>query len=312
MASSSEEFDDFIVSEIKKNHPALLNLGDAIEKKFNFPLSDSDISYVEEKFVKISLRIWEDECREIISAQVNQQPIDCSELVALSNEFNDFTEFDKIPKFLQNASYKSIINERGLFDELVLAGSCSSLRQFFDYKIKEVQSGVDDEVQFIEEFLEVIRAADLQFEELINTIKLADYANRLIPLKKVLQLIVDNDFVITSYEKLREHSKALLSNPIVVLKEQIHSEIKKIALPLIKKVFEENGKKIYRIEGKILFWADFVNFTENFDEVQIFCDVLHFNGSEASYKFNIDNLIIVANMIKIYDCKTIDLSGKNG
>lgn len=313
MSESKEEVYKFIEQKVKYYKLTLKDVKFKISNKFNTTLTQSDISFVEEKFANIAVRLWEDECKMLIIDKINELKGKHNELNSLVTAFNETVDFNSVTNLLKNDSYALIQRDRHVFNENSLVNAVNNILLTFKLKVKEIQSAINDEYMFLYLFCEVLRSSDLKFKSIMKALKLREFAQNKIAIDVVLKLIVQVDFDILSYPDVQKLAYSILKSRSYILEEYIHAELKLFADDFTTKILKEGDKNIVEYYGKIIFLEELITNLIPADEIRIFCEIFHIHiiDEQTYFRFNVDNLIIFADHIKVHFEVTFDLSGRN-
>lgn len=312
--SEEEDVKKYIRDTIELTKCNVYKLKNLLAHQYNVSLRRSDVTFIEDEYASVVLKLWQEQCKNAIESKVNilrGNRVELKEFISKVNE-NDFDSFRKLVR----TDYGTLIeNDRNLFESDALRVAYNEIIFYIKKKIEQIQSHAIEEYKFLKAFIEVLRGSNFEYKNVIKKLKLHEYSEHKVTIEVVIYLIIINEFEIDSYRTLQSLAYELRQNPLQVDEDVIRFEITPFIVPVDKKSIDVNGRSTLQLIGKILFLSDcFDMLDQDTKDVQIICDILHISRDSKenhSYHFNVDNLIIIANEIKVYDEVTIDLSGKN-
>jgi hypothetical protein len=307
-----------IKATLESGNPTLSKIKDHVVKSFNeengyneddedyYMLGESDASLIEVCFSEIILELFKIECEKIIKDKVENSRRNVDDLIVLSAGFKPNTNLDTLPDYLKVGLYKNIKEEdEQIFDKNEIESMCIDLAEFLKSKVKEVLDGVENEFNFLKNLIEVLKSSFLHFDEILKAIKLKDFVENKINIKDVARLITASNFTVNFYSELKKQAEKIQKIGFIALEKLLREEIAPYIAPVEKTELLEENKKILKISAKILIIQNDFEVDKDVKEVRFVGEVIHV-ASDLTLK-TIDNLLLIADVIKIHDSVTFDL-----
>jgi len=303
---------NFIKEVIKTKKPNFKDLVELVSEKFkdNSELPASDISFVLEHYRSTLLDLWKEEFIGKFEEKSATKEIQDDDVIELLGIFRGMKAFEQTPEILQGAFYNIIVNEKKIFIKNDFSKPRKEICNFLAYKLTSLGQQIRNEYEFLTNLIESLRSSYLNFDGFVKGLSLKDFVTESITLYQVARIVLSKNFAIESYNSLREIS-AKIENVKPLIDHIIRKEVKEFLEELVSKESEENGKKIFLLQRKLLTSRNLnVNLNSRIDEVHIVCDILHIDR-DLSDNYRGKNIFIVANTIKLHQSSTWNLSGRD-